>query len=157
MQKTLSASDANRREKWHKISSLVSIRELKKCQTSCRFVFLTKESETGIIKKTTFPRQSPKKPENVRISGRFQNFQGNIGLTISSNPQPRRPHSQPSAGISFMLHQRRLGRDGVSGKWGVRVYMPDGAQPFSHHGRSRIAGKTVIDSSNKTMPNSLSV
>ena len=84
MQKTLSASDANRREKWHKISSLVSIRELKKCQTSCRFVFLTKESETGIIKNPALLRQSPKTAEKVRISADSQNYSGEIGRLTGS-------------------------------------------------------------------------
>ena len=60
--KMLSARDANRREKRHEIDPLVSIREHKKSQTSCRFVFLAKESETGIIKIPTLSRQSPKKP-----------------------------------------------------------------------------------------------
>ena len=84
MQKTLSASDANRREKWHEIDRLVSIRELKKCQTSYRFVFLTKESETGIIKIPTLPSQLPKTAEKVRISADSQNFRVEISQMINS-------------------------------------------------------------------------
>jgi len=72
----LSARDANRRKKWHKIDPPVSIREHKACQTLRGGIFAAKECETGIIKNTNSPQATAENGRKSQNFGQISEFPG---------------------------------------------------------------------------------